>query len=360
MIAKTGPLVAVVLATVAVFAGGLHEAQSVKIVGEIPAGLPQLTVPSLRFETLRSLFPLALVITLVGYLESISVAKAMASRRQEKVNANRELFALGAADVGAAITGGYPVTGGFSRSMVSFSAGARTPLASIMTAFIVAVSVVLLTPLFFYVPNAVLAAIVVIAVFKLIDVETPIRLWRVCRRDAIALLITFFAVLGLGIETGILIGIVTTIVLMMWEMSRPHVAEVGRVGDSEHFRNIKRHSVEETEGVFAFRVDESLNFANAPFLRSYVMEKIADRPDVKSVLLISNGINDIDATGIDVLKTIIGESKANGVAFYMSDVKGPVTDRLQAAGFDQEFLSRHIFLSAHEAICALQPDSSKS
>lgn len=362
-LAKTGPLVAVVLTALAVLAGSLNAGRSVAIVGEIPAGLPGLTVPNLSWSAIQSLFPLALVITLVGYLESISVAKALASRRREKIDPNRELFALGMADVGAAFTGGYPVTGGFSRSLVNFSAGVRTPVGSIITALLVAISVLFLTPLFFYVPKAVLAAIIVVAVAGLIDIKTPIKLWRYCRPDAIALLITFAAVLGLGIEKGILAGVATTVVMQMWKTSRPHVAEVGRVGESEHFRNVLRHDVQSIAGLLAIRVDESVNFANAPFLESYVMEKVSQRPEVHSVLLISSGINDIDSTGIEVLETIHRELDNAGIHFFMSDVKGPVTDRLKLAHFDDEFSHHNIFMSTHQAVDQLsgvkrdQPDA---
>jgi SulP family sulfate permease len=356
-IAKIGPLVAVVLTALFVFLGSMHDTNLVAIVGEIPAGLPGLTIPDISFSVIRSLMPLAIVITIVGYLESISVAKALASRKREKVNANRELLALGMADIGAAFTGGYPVTGGFSRSLVNFSAGVCTPMGSMITAILVAISVLFLTPLFFYVPKAVLAAIIVVAVARLIDFKTPIQLWRYCRQDAIALLVTFVAVLALGIETGILIGIATSVVLMMWKMSKPHVAILGRVGNSEHFGNVMRHEAELTEGVLAFRVDENLNFANAPFLESYIMEKISDQPEINSVLLISSGINDIDSTGIEVLETIVSELEATNIGFFMSDVKGPVMDRLRLAGFDQSFLDSHIFLSAHVAMNSLVQDA---
>ncbi len=357
-LAKLGPLAAVLIAALVTWWGNLAETSAVAIVGLIPAGLPQLTIPDLSLHSLRALFPLALVITVVGYLESISVAKALAGMRQEKVDANRELFALGLADVGAAFTGGFPVTGGFSRSLVNFSSGVKSPVGSIVTALLVAFSLVFLTPFFFYIPNAVLAAIIVVAVVRLIDFRAPFKLWRVCRADAIALMITFAAVLGLGIETGILFGIGSTIVLLMWRMSRPHVAVVGRVGETEHFRNVLRHPVEQTAGVLAFRVDESLNFANAPFLENYVVEQVAERPDVHSVLLISSGINDIDSTGIDVLGTIIRHLDSRGVKFYLSDVKGPVSDRLKRAGFERSFFEEHVFLSAHEAIRQLAKPAS--
>ncbi|MFT5301878.1 MAG: SulP family sulfate permease [Mariniblastus sp.] len=352
-IAKTGPLIVVVTAALVVFSGRLNTSNSVAVVGAIPAGLPGLTLPNVGLSTLRSLLPLALIITLVGYMESISVAKSLATRRREKVNANRELLALGMADIGAAFTAGYPVTGGFSRSMVNFSAGVCTPLGSIFTAVFVAISVLFLTPLFFYIPNAVLAAIIIVAVTTLVDFKTPIKLWHYSRGDAIALLVTFVAVLATGIEIGILMGIAATIMTLMWTMSKPHVAEVGRVGDTEHFRNVQRHDVQLMKGVLAFRLDESLSFANAPVLESYVMEQVADRPDIKFVLLISSGINYVDATGLEVLETVRRELEAIGIGFYMSDVKGPVTDRFKLAGYDQSFLDEHIFLSADEAISKL-------
>ena len=353
MIAKTGPLVAVVLAAVTIFVTGMNQSHAVAIVGEIPAGLPRLSLPEFDLESIRSLFPLALVITLVGYLESISVAKALASRKREKIDANRELFALGMADVGAAFTGGYPVTGGFSRSLVNDSAGVVTPLGSIITATLVAIALLLLTPFFFYIPKAVLAAIIVVAVTRLIDFKTPIKLWRYSRADAFSLIATFASVLAFGIETGILIGVVSTIVLMMWKTSRPHVAEVGRVGQSEHFRNVRRYPVTQHEKILALRIDESLNFANAPYLESLILREAADRPEITSVLLIASGINDIDATGIDVIETIKTELDDMSIRLCLSDVKGPVSDRLAAAGFDPEFLENDVFLSAHLAVSEL-------
>ena len=205
-VSKIGPLVAVAATAMFVFVTNLNESRSVAIVGEIPSGLPGLTVPDFSLSAIRALLPLAFVITIVGYLESISVAKTLASRKREKIDPNRELFALGLANVGAAFAGGYSVTGGFSRSLVNFSSGVRTPVGSIITAALVAISVLFLTPLFFYIPNAVLGAIIVVAVAQLVDFRTPFELWRYARADAIALLITFFSVLATGIETGILVG----------------------------------------------------------------------------------------------------------------------------------------------------------
>ncbi len=353
-LSKLGPLLAVMIASWVVFKGQLQQTRSVSIVGNIPSGLPGFTLPDLNWSTIRSLLPLALVITVVGYLESISVAMALASRKREKINANRELLALGIADVGAAFTGGYPVTGGFSRSMVNYSAGVRSPLGAILTAIFVAISVMFLTPWFVSIPKAVLGAIIIVAVAPLIDFKTPVKLWRYSRPDAIACVVTFFAVMVMGIENGILIGVATTIVTLMGKISRPHIVEVGQVGLNGSFRNSSRYDVDLTSGVLALRIDESLNFANAQYLETYVIESISNRPDVKQVLLISSGINDIDATGLEVLETIHQELAEVGVEFYLSDVKGLVLDRFQLAGYGEEFLNEHIFPTAAEAIRRLR------
>ena len=348
-VSKLGPLVAVLLTAATMFFSGIHGSRQVAIVGEIPPGLPGLTWPDVSPQRLMDLLPLALIMTLVGYLESISVAKALASRRREKVDPNQELLALGAADVGAAFTGGYPVTGGFSRSLVNFTAGARTPIASVITAGLVALSVAVLTPMFFHIPKAVLAAIIVVAVSGLVDFSTPLKLWAYCKPDAIALLVTFASVLGMGIETGVLVGIAATVVMQMWKTSRPHIAEVGRLGESEHFRNVLRHDVRTVDRLLAFRVDEAINFSNAPFLEDYVHDRIAERKNLQHVLLIGSGINDIDSTGIEVLEHLREELQAVQISFYLSEIKGPVMDRLIQAGFDPEFLDTHVFLSTHEA-----------
>ena len=359
-LSKVGPLVAVVLTALCVFAFGSNREAGVSIVGEIPSGLPGISMPNMDLEVITKLLPLALIITMVGYLESISVAKALAGRRREKIDPNRELFALGIADVGAAFTGGYPVTGGFSRSMVNFSAGVRTQIGGVVTALLVAISVAFLTPAFYYIPKTVLAAIIIVAVVQLIDFKTPIRLWRYSRNDAIALGVTFLSVLGLGIETGIMVGIASTIILLMWKMSRPHVVEVGKMKDGHGVRNVDRYNVETTAEVFAMRLDESLNFANAPFLESLIMEHLANHKNIKSVLMICSGVNDIDATGLEVLESIHRELDEAGVSFYLSDVKGPVTDRFKLAGYDEQFLNDHVFMTARQALDELSKKQSQA
>jgi len=344
------PLIVVALGVAAISLFHWDTNRGVNIVGEIPSGLPRLTMPDFSIDTLIKLGPLALVIGLVGFLESYSVAKALAGRRREKVHPNREMVALGIADLGASITGGFPVTGGFSRSVVAENAGIRTPMGSIITAIIVAVSVLLLPEYFHHIPRAVLAAIILVAVISLIDFRVPLGLWKFSRPDALAWLVTFLAVLFLGIENGILAGIIATAMLLMWRVSRPFVTKVGRIAGSEHFRNVDRFKVETHPDVIAFRVDASLIFANAPFVEDYVLGLVADHPDVKSLLLIATGVNDIDATGIELFNSLRLELHDAGVGFYLSDVKGPVTDRLREAGFDETFMNCNLFLNADEAM----------
>lgn len=352
-LSKFGPLVAVALTGTVVGLFHLDQQFAVGVVGEIPSGLPRLTLPSLTFERVVDLLPLAVIIALVGFLESFSVAKALASRDREKVDANNELFGLGMADLGAAFTGGYPVTGGFSRSLVCHNSGVRTQLSGVVTALLVAVAVMFAAPVFYFIPRAVLAAIIIVAVVSLIDLRTPWLLWRYSRHDAVAFIATFAAVLMLGIEKGILVGVATTAALLMWRVSRPHIAEVGRIAGSEHFRNIRRFEVQTHPQLVFLRFDASLNFSNAPYLESHVQNLVADRPKVKQLVLICSGINDIDATGIETVERIRDDLAVAGVELYLSDVKGPVMDRLNLSAIERDFLIEHVFLSADEAFSTL-------
>ncbi len=352
-ITKSAPLVIVAATTLLVWGLGLHNRASVQIVQDVPAGLPPLTMPTVDMATWQTLLPIALIISFVGYMESISVAKALASRRRQKVDANQELVALGVANVGAAFTGGYPVNGGFSRSVVNFNAGANTGLASLITAVLVAITVVFLTPLFYFLPHAALAAIIMVAVFGLIDVATLQHVWQYNKADAASLILTFLTVLATGVETGILVGVVLAVVLYLWRTSRPHVAVVGRLGKTETYRNIKRHPVTTCPHVVAVRVDESLYFANTKYLEDTLLSIVAEQPEVKHLLLIGSAVNFIDASALGTLESLIRELRAAGVEFYLSDIKGPVMDRLTSIGFVETIGADHIFLSTHEAMTAL-------
>ncbi|MCB0214372.1 MAG: solute carrier family 26 protein [Anaerolineae bacterium] len=353
-VSRSGPLVVVILGTLLVWGLGLDSRANVAIVGDVPAGLPPLSLPYFDLSLWELLLPTALTISFVGYMESISVAKSLASKRREKVEANQELIALGAANFGATFTGGYPVTGGFSRSVVNFAAGANTGLASMITALLIGLTVIFLTPLFYFLPRAVLAAIIMVAVFGLIDIKTLKHVWRYNKADAASMIITFGAVLVVGIETGILVGAATAILLFIWRTSRPHMAIVGRVGSSETYRNILRHDVKTCPHVLTVRVDESLYFANTKYLEDTVLQIVADRPEVKHFVLVGSAINFIDSSALETLESLIKELRDAGVAFHLSDIKGPVMDRLKSIGFIDHIGADHIYLSVHEAMHALK------
>jgi len=352
-ISKSAPLLIVVLGTLLVQLLNLDTTAGVKIVGEVPAGLPSLTLPSFDFNLWSLLLPTALTISFVGYMESVSVAKSLASKRRQKIDADQELIALGTANLGATFTGGYPVTGGFSRSVVNFSAGANTGLASMITAGLIALTVIFMTPLFYYLPNAVLAAIILVAVANLIDIKAVRHIWHYNKGDAAALIFTFIAVLGIGIERGILLGAALSLLILIWRISKPHMAVVGRIGKSELYRNVLRYEVETWPQVLAIRVDESLYFSNTKYLEDTVLRLVADQPQVSSLVLIGTAINFIDASALETLESLREELDGAGVDMHLAAIKGPVLDRLRDIGFVELIGEDHIHFSSHDAMLAL-------
>ena len=350
---KSAPLVVVLLGTLLVWAFQLDARAGVRIVGAVPAGLPSLTLPALAPDMLLLLLPTALVISFVGYMESISVAKSLASKRRQKVDSNQELVALGAANLGAAFTGGYPVTGGFSRSVVNYTAGANTGLASLITAVLIAITVIFLTPLFYFLPNAILAAIIIVAVSGLVDVAALRHIWRYSRADALSYVVTFAAVLAAGIEMGIIIGVGAAILLFIWRTSKPHVAIVGRLGQSETYRNVLRHQVQTWPELVAVRVDESLYFPNTKYLEDTLLSLAADRPEVTTIVLIGTAVNFIDASALETLESLHHELREAGIALHFAAIKGPVMDRLRRSGFVEQVGAHHFHESTHAALCAL-------
>lgn len=351
---KTAPLLIVVSSSLLVWYFHLDRVAGLKVVGDIPKGLPSLSFPALDGNRITTLLPAALAISFVGFMEAYSVGKFLASKRRQKVDANQEFIALGAANISAALTGGYPVTGGVSRSGVNFSANANTPLASMITALIVAFTVMFLTPLFYFLPQACLAAIIVMAVSSLLDFATLKRLWIYNRSDAIAWISAFLAVLITSVEKGILFGAAVSIILHLWRTSKPHIAVVGRVGNSEHFRNVWRHEVKTCPHVLAVRVDASLYFLNTKYWEDYLLKAVSDRPDVKYLLLVCSAVNSIDGSALETLKSLILDLNNRGIEFYMSEVKGPVMDGLLKIGFVEELGKDHIFLTTDQAMRFLE------
>jgi sulfate permease, SulP family len=354
LLTKSGPLVVVVLGTLITIYGGLANGDGISIVGAIPLGLPAVEAPIFDQALWLDLLPMAALIGLVGYMESVSVAKALAARRRQKIDPNQELIGLGMANIGAGFTGGYPVTGGFSRSMVNFAAGANTPLASIITASLVGLSVAFLTPLFFYLPRTILAAIILVAVASLIDLKSIRHAWQYSKSDGTAQIATIIVVLLVGIETGILAGVVLSLIMFLWRTSRPHMAVVGQVGYSEHYRNILRHNVRTDPEILLLRVDENLYFANTAYLEAQVQGIVADSPEVTEVVLICSAVNFIDTSAVETLEQLIDNFRLANVNLHLAEVKGPIMDRLNRTHFVEKLAPGQIFISTHEAVKQLR------
>ncbi|HBJ85045.1 MAG TPA: sodium-independent anion transporter [Verrucomicrobiales bacterium] len=348
-LSKSGPIIVVIVGTAIVAAFDLGQRNGVNIIGEIPSGLPDFALPALAASEFLPLIPLALTVSFVGFLESISVAKTLAAKRRQKVESNQELIALGAANLAAGVTGGYPVSSSFARSMVNFTAGANTGLASLITVAVIGVSALFLMPLFHHLPQAALAAIIIIAVIGLMDFAMPRRLWRYNKADAAALILTFVAVLAVGIEKGILIGAASTIILYLWRTSRPHMAVVGRVANTEHFRNVRRHETQTLPHVLLLRIDENLYFANAKHIEDFVLCAAAEQPRLRHLVLICSAINFIDASALETLRELLTRLRDADIQLHLAEVKGPVMDRLAHTEFLDQLGHEHVFLSTQAA-----------
>ena len=346
-LAKGGPVVAVVATTVAVWGFGLAE-QGVKILGDVPQSLPPLTMPGLSSDLVGALLAPAILISVIGFVESVSVAQTLAAKKRQRIDPDQELIGLGAANLGAAFTGGFPVTGGFSRSVVNYNAGAETPAAGIYTAIGLAIAAVALTPLVYFLPNATLAATIIVAVLSLVDFSILKKTWDYSRADFTAVAATILLTLGLGVEVGVAAGVAISVLLHLYKTSRPHVAEVGLVPGTQHFRNIHRHEVETAPSVLTLRIDESLYFVNARFLEDLVQSRVTEGCAIQHVVLMFSAVNEVDYSALESLEAINARLKDMGVGLHLSEVKGPVMDRLKRSHLVQD-LNGEVFLSQFEA-----------
>lgn len=348
IIAKAGPVAAVVATTLAVWGFDLAE-KGVAIVGDVPQSLPPLTMPDLSLSLISQLLLPAFLISIIGFVESISVAQTLAAKKRERVNPDQELIGLGAANLGAAFSGGFPVTGGFSRSVVNFDAGARTPAAGAYTALGLAIAALALTPLIYFLPKATLAATIIVAVLSLVDFSILRKAWHYSKPDFIAVATTILITLAFGVELGVSSGVAISILLYLFKTSRPHIAEVGRIVGTEHFRNIHRHAVETDPRIVTLRVDESLYFANARFLEDHILDRVAQDENIQHVILQCSAVNEIDMSALESLEAINSRLNEMGTKLHLSEVKGPVMDRLKRGHFLDE-LTGQIFLSQHAAV----------
>ena len=354
MLAKAGPVAAIALTTL--LAWQLDwQGQGMKLVGTVPQGLPPITMPLWDLNLWKKLLVPALLISVVGFLESVSVGQTLAAKRRQRIEPDQELVALGGSNLSAAFTGGFPVTGGFARSVVNFEAGAVTPAAGIYTAVGITLASLFLTPALFYLPQATLAATIIVAVLSLVDFGILKSTWRFSKLDFIAVAATLLGTLFIGVETGLVMGVVTSLALFLFRASRPHIATVGLVPGTEYFRNVQRHDVLISPKLLGLRVDASMFFANARAIEDRINAEVATRPDLEHVLLQCSAVNDIDASALESLETIAARLKDAGIALHFSEIKGPVMDKLKNSHL-LEHLHGRVFLTNYQAIQELTPE----
>ena len=347
-----GPLLAVVFGILAVWGLGLTE-YGVGIVGTVPDGLPKLVMPRLNMETIQLLAPVALAISLVSFMESIAVAKAIQAKHKDyKVDSNQELIALGMANIGGSFFSSYPVTGGFSRTAVNDQAGANSGLAAIISALLIVLTLLFLTPLFYYLPKAILASVIMVAVFGLIDTKEAVHLWKSNRSDFWMLMVTFIATLALGIEQGIGIGVVLSLAMIIFRTTRPHVAVLGKVPGTHFYRNVERfEQVEQRPDILIVRFDAQLYFANTNYFKEKIEELTAAKGErLKAIIINAESINNMDSSAIHALDDIVTELKDQGLEVYFTGVKGPVRDAMVKGLLFDKIGARNFFMSVQEAV----------
>ncbi len=352
LIIRSAPVL-VMAVTIPLSAAMSFESAGVPLVGQIPSGLPALSAPQISWPLIQELALPAFLIAIIGFVESVSVGKTLGARRRQRIDPDKELIGLGAANTAAAISGGFPVTGGFSRSVVNFDAGAETPMASVLAALGIALAAIYLTPVLYFLPKAVLAATIVVAVISLIDVETISLARRYRAADFWAVVITITVTLFAGVELGVLAGVSASVSLHLHHTSRPHFAVVGQVPGSEHYRNVARHDVLTEPHILSVRIDESLYFANAAHIEEMVCAQATLQKDLAHVVLMCPAVNAIDLSALEALEEINTRLSENNVALHLSEVKGPVMDALERSDF-LNHLSGEVFLSHHNAVMALR------
>ncbi|MDQ2077806.1 SulP family inorganic anion transporter [Marinimicrobium sp. ABcell2] len=349
VISRIGPL-ALVVALTAIAAGLNLDQRGLAVIGSVPSGLPQVGWDFLQYERALQLLPSAILISIISYVESVSIAKAFAHRRRQKINNNQELVALGASNIAASFTGGMPVAGSFGRSSVNFTAGAQTQIAGVIAALWVALVALFFTHWFYYLPKMALAAVIILAVVRLFDWRAFVNAYRFDRADGLTLLATFFGVLGLGIELGLLLGVIVALAAFLWRSSRPHVVIVGRVPGTSHFRNQDRHRAETWPHLLLLRVDRSLFFANMNYVEDLVAERAAEEPELEHLVLICSAVNSIDYSALEILEQLTSNLRDAGITVHLAEVKGPILDRLQRHGMEEWFAPGKIFFSTEEAV----------
>ncbi len=356
------PLVVVLLGMGVGYALGLDAMPyNVSIVGDVPDGLPSFTVPTVTYEAVTSLLPIALTIALIGFTESIAVAKSIQKKHKNyEIDASQELLALGIANIGASFFQAFPTMGGFARSAVNDQSGAKTNLAGIISATVVILTLLFLTPYFYYLPNAILASIIIVAVFGLIDFKEAKHLWKTDRRDFAMFIITAIATLTLGVEQGIMVGVGVSIVGLILRVSYPHMAELGLDEQSRKYLNVERFEhINPADEILIVRLDAQLFFANTRYFLDKLKSLEEKRGDIKAVIIDASGVNGMDSSAVHAISDLVEDYQKRNIRFLMTSVKGPVRDILRRTVLRNKIGEDNFFLSIDDALTYLETNTQK-
>lgn len=352
-LSKCGPMVVILLSAGLIAALHWDEQAGVAVVGVIPSGLPSLAALPVDLALWRQLALPSFLIALMCFITSLAVSSSLASKRKERVDSNQELLALGAVNLGAAFSGTFALAGSLSRSAVNDNAGAETTIATVISTLCILITLLFLTPLFHHLPLAVLGAVVIMSVLSMMDVRQLLRCWRVNRPDAFSWLVTFCAVLVFNIEIGICVGILLSVVLLLHRTSHPHIAVVGRVVGSTHFRNVARHDVQTDSAMVAIRVDESIHFSNVQFIEDFILYQCGAHPQARHLVLICSSVSFVDTTAVEALELLVEKLRDRGIILHLAEVKGPVMDQLQNTRLLERLAPGQVFFTADDAMRTL-------
>ena len=351
---KTIPLLLVLSSIIVVYAFNLDQ-HGLKTVGIIPTGLPSFHFPTWNFDLVQKLLPSAFIIAMISFVESLAIAQATALQKRDDLNSNQELIALGLANIAAGINMGFAVSGSLSRTVVNSDAGAKTPMSGVMSSLLMIAVSLYFTSFFQNLPLTILAATIFVSIWKLISFLPFFETWKYSKADGLAMWATFFGVTCIDISTGLVIGIILTFILLLWRISRPHIAVIGLVEGTQHFRNVSRYDVLTTETIASFRIDENLNFLNAHVLKGYIITELSHNPQIQHVVINCSSISNIDLSAVEMLEDLNRELLQLGIQLHLSEVKSPIMDQLNSSRLIN-MLSGKIFLSHYQAIQTLSPE----
>ena len=351
---KTIPLLLVLSSIIVVYAFNLDQ-HGLKTVGIIPTGLPSFHFPTWNFDLVQKLLPSAFIIAMISFVESLAIAQATALQKRDDLNSNQELIALGLANIAAGINMGFAVSGSLSRTVVNSDAGAKTPMSGVMSSLLMIAVSLYFTSFFQNLPLTILAATIFVSIWKLVSFLPFFETWKYSKADGLAMWATFLGVTCIDISTGLVIGIILTFILLLWRISRPHIAVIGLVEGTQHFRNVSRYDVLTAETITSFRIDENLNFLNAHVLKGYIITELSHNPQIQHVVINCSSISNIDLSAVEMLEDLNRELLQLGIQLHLSEVKSPVMDRLNSSRLIN-MLSGKIFLSHYQAIQTLSPE----